>query len=328
MKNEKRSVRLGGFQISSFSASLLMGVLFMTGCATTFHAGAPKGAIDVIGHRGASAYAPENTLASFALAKEMGADWFELDVSLTQDGHVIVIHDDKLERTTNGEGHVSDFTLADLKQLDAGTWKDPKFAGERLPLLSEALDLARERRIGVYIEIKNADDDSRLMKDIMVMAGANERMTPGMKSKMFEMIVASGTRNLELTRKVVALVRERHMGSQVVIQSFSPIACAIAQHEAPRFRVEMLALKDKDNPERWPGYLKWRNWLDVPGFNSNLESLDEAGVKQCHAEGRTVAIWTVDDEDVMRQIAAWGVDGIITNKPDLCLNTLKSLGKH
>ncbi|MCX5757892.1 MAG: glycerophosphodiester phosphodiesterase family protein, partial [Candidatus Hydrogenedentes bacterium] len=274
------------------------------------------------------AYAPENTLASFALAREMNADWFELDCTLTQDGHVIVIHDDKLDRTTNGKGHVSEFTLEALKRLDAGTWKDPKFAGERLPLLSEALDLAQERRIGVYIEIKNAADDSRLMKDIMVMAGDKKRMSPKMKRKMFEMIEASGTRNLELTCKVVALVRERRMGRQVVIQSFSPIACAIAQHEAPRFRVEMLALKDKDNPERWPGYLKWRNWLDVRGFNSNLDSLDEAGVKQCHAEGRMVAIWTVDDEDVMRQIAGWGVDRIITNKPDLCLRTLKAIGKH
>lgn len=299
----------------------------MSGCAT-FHVGAPKGAIDVIGHRGASAYAPENTLASFALAKEMNADWFELDCSLTKDKHVIVIHDDKLDRTTNGKGHVSDYTLAELKQLDAGTWKDPKFAGERLPLLSEALDLAKERRIGIYIEIKNGADDSKLMKDIIQMVGDGQRLTPGMKRKMFEMIEASGTRNLELTRRVIALVREHRMGRNVVIQSFSPVVCAIARHDAPRIRTEMLALKDKDDPNRWPAYLKWRNWLDVPGFNSNLESLDEAGVKQCHDEGRTVAIWTVDDENVMRQIAGWGVDRIITNKPDLCLSTLKAMGKH
>jgi len=305
-----------------------MGVLVMTGCVTPFRPGAPKGAIDVIAHRGASAYAPENTLAAFALAKEMNADWFELDCTLSRDGHVVVIHDDTLDRTTNGEGPVRDRTLAELKQLDAGSWKDPRFAGERLPLLVEALELARERRIGVYIEIKNAQDDSALMTDIMKMAGDRKRMTPEMKRAMHRMIENSGTRNLELTRKVVAIVREHRMARQVVIQSFSPIVCAIARHEAPRIRVEMLALKDKDNPQRWPSYLKWRNWLDVAGFNSNLDSLDEAGVRQCRAEGRTVAIWTVDDPDVMRRIAAWNINRIITNKPDVCLQTLQEIGKR
>lgn len=300
----------------------------MTGCTTAFHAGAPKGAIDVIAHRGASAYAPENTLASYALAKDMNADWFELDCTLTKDGHVIVIHDDKLDRTTNGKGPVSGHTLAELKALDAGTWKDPKYANERMPLLSEALDFASEHRIGVYIEIKNAADDSKLMKAICEMAGDQTRMKPEMKRKMFAMIEASGTRNLELTRKTIELVRQRRMSGQVVLQSFSPIVCAIARHDAPRFRVEMLALKDKDDPERWPRYLQWRQWLGVAGFNSNLESLDEAAIQQCHAEGRTVAMWTIDDENAMRQLAGWGVDRIITNKPDVCLSTLKALGKH
>ena len=170
----------------------------MTGCVTPFRPGAPKGAIDVIAHRGASAYAPENTLAAFALAKEMNADWFELDCTLSRDGHVVVIHDDTLDRTTNGEGPVRDRTLAELKQLDAGSWKDPRFAGERLPLLVEALELARERRIGVYIEIKNAQDDSALMTDIMKMAGDRKRMTPEMKRAMHRMIENSGTRNWNL----------------------------------------------------------------------------------------------------------------------------------
>ena len=73
----------------------------MTGCVTTYRAGAPEGCIDVIAHRGASAYAPENTMAAFRLAAEQGADWFELDCTLTKDGEVIVIHDNDVERTTN-----------------------------------------------------------------------------------------------------------------------------------------------------------------------------------------------------------------------------------
>ena len=112
----------------------LIGSVLMSGCAT-YRAGAPKGSVDVIAHRGASAYAPENTLAAFHLASEMNADWFELDCTLTQDGEIIVIHDDTIDRTTPAEGRVADLALAELKALDAGSWRDPEFADERLPTL-------------------------------------------------------------------------------------------------------------------------------------------------------------------------------------------------
>jgi glycerophosphoryl diester phosphodiesterase len=306
----------------------VMGVLVMGGCATAFRAGAPAGKIDVIGHRGASAYAPENTLASFALAKEMGADWFELDSTLTRDGQVIVIHDDTLDRTTNGKGPVADMTLAQLKQLDAGAWKDPKFAGERLPTLAEALDLARKRRIGVYLEIKNSADDSALIERIMQKAGNQAPFSPRMKREVMAMIRASGSRNIELTHKVIELVRKRRMQRQVVIQSFSPIVCALALGEAPRMRIEMLALKDKDRPERWPMFLTWNGYLHPRGFNTNPDSLDEALFHQLHAEGRMVAVWTVDEEASMRQFANWGVDALITNTPDVCLRVLREMGKR
>jgi len=308
---------------------VLMGVAVMTGCATTYHAGALKGAIDVIAHRGASAYAPENTLASFKRAKELQADWFELDCTLTKDGQIIVIHDDKVDRVTNAKGAVADMTLAELKKLDAGTWKDAKFAGEKLPTLAEALDFAKAARIGVYVEIKISADDSALIRDIMKMIeGRHTPLDPKTRRQMMSMIRASRTRNLELTEKVIELVRKRRMASQVVIQSFSPIVCAIALNEAPRFRTEMLASKDKDNPERWPAYLRWMELLAPPGFNTDPESFEESLLKQCHAEGRTMAIWTLDEEADMRHFAELGADAIITNKPDVCLKLLKEMGKH
>ncbi len=92
-----------------------MGCLAMNGCASG-ETDRPEGRVDVIAHRGARAYAPENTLAAFALAAEMGADWFELDCRLTLDGEVIVIHDDTIERTTGAEGVVSEMTLAELRR--------------------------------------------------------------------------------------------------------------------------------------------------------------------------------------------------------------------
>ncbi|NIA13332.1 MAG: hypothetical protein GWP08_04570 [Nitrospiraceae bacterium] len=300
----------------------------MTGCATTWQAGAPDGAIDVIAHRGASAYAPENTLAAFALAAELKADWFELDCTLSEDGEVIVIHDDSVDRTTDGEGRVSRLPLPELKKLDAGAWKAPEFAGERLPTLGEALDLAKERQIGVYVEIKNSYDDSNVMNKIIDMSEGHSRFRPSVKRQLISMIRDSGSRNFVLTQKAIEAIRERNMERQVVIQSFSPIICTIAQLEAPEIRTELLGGKDDKKPHRWPMYLRWAELLEVDGFNTNNGTLDKNLLAQFHADGMTAAVWTVDDEDDMRRLAQWGVDAIITNKPDVCLRVLEEEGKR
>jgi glycerophosphoryl diester phosphodiesterase len=125
-----------------------------------------------VGHRGAKGHAPENTLTSFNLAFELGVNAVETDVHLSKDGEVVLIHDHTVDRTTDGRGFVKDMTLRELKQLDAGNWYDPKFAGQQIPTLSEFLAWARDR-VGVAIEIKNgpiyypgiAEKVIRLLKD-------------------------------------------------------------------------------------------------------------------------------------------------------------------
>lgn len=107
-----------------------------------------------VGHRGAKGHAPENTFASFNLAVEMGVTAVETDVHLSKDGEVVLIHDHTVDRTTDGHGFVKDLTLAELKRLDAGSWYDSRYAGERIPTLAEFLAWARDR-VGVAIEIKN-----------------------------------------------------------------------------------------------------------------------------------------------------------------------------
>ncbi len=107
-----------------------------------------------IAHRGASRYAPENTLASFRLALEHGAPAIECDVQRTRDGHLVVLHDQTVDRTTDGHGAVADHTLEELRRLDAGGWFGPEFAGERIPALEEVLDLVRGRAL-LKLEIKN-----------------------------------------------------------------------------------------------------------------------------------------------------------------------------
>ena len=107
----------------------------------------------VIAHRGASSYAPENTLAAFDLALHMGCRHLELDVDFTRDGHIVVIHDETVDRTTNGTGPVGSHTLAELRALDAGSWFGPQFAGERIPMFAEVLE-RYHGRAHLHTEIK------------------------------------------------------------------------------------------------------------------------------------------------------------------------------
>jgi glycerophosphoryl diester phosphodiesterase len=107
----------------------------------------------VIAHRGASAYCPENTLISFERAIAMGADMIEFDVQLTRDGEVVVFHDEKLTRCTNGKGRIADYTLAQLKKLDAGSWFSKEYKDAKIPTLIEALNLCKDK-IAVNVEIK------------------------------------------------------------------------------------------------------------------------------------------------------------------------------
>ncbi len=284
--------------------------------------------IDVIAHRGASAEAPENTLAAFARAITLGADWFELDCTLSKDDEIIVIHDDTVDRTTDGAGAVADLTLGELKDLDAGTWKDPKFAKESIPTLGEALELAKGK-IGVYIEIKDSDDDTALKRAIRETLGPGP-LAADREAEMIDLIEASGSRNLTLTRKVIETVRQHGMAHDVVIQSFSPICCAVALAEAQDLRTELLAEDDKAKPEQWEDAIWWDTFLNPPGFNPNIRAakvrLEELNAMR--AAGRTIAVWTVNGNRDMGALADWGASAIITNYPDVALNVLKEKGKR
>ena len=304
----------------------LAGCVLMGGCMS-FEAGAPEGMVDIIAHRGASAYAPENTLAAFSLAADMGAHWFELDCTLTKDGEVIVIHDDTIRRTTGAEGVVAEMTLAELKRYDAGTWFDPKFAEQRLPTLGEALDLAKERRIGVYIEIKDSENNRSLNSQLSDLVREGERLLPNHAEKMMAAIEASGSRNLELTRKSISLIRARDMQRHVVIQSFSAIVCAVALIEAPDIRTELLASSSDNDPLQWNRYLQWLKLLDPAGFNINKKDFTEGLVRDLHAKGKTIAVYTVNDPDEMRELIRAGVDALITDRPDVGIEVSAPEGK-
>ena len=111
-------------------------------------------ALLLIAHRGASGHAPENTVAAFKKAVTLGATFIETDLQLTRDARLVAIHDETVNRTTNGKGAVHDMTLAELRRLDAGSWFGSEFAGERIPALEEVLDFAKKFDVIFYLEIK------------------------------------------------------------------------------------------------------------------------------------------------------------------------------
>ncbi len=114
----------------------------------------PSALPKIIGHRGAAAHAPENTLAGFRTAHALGASWVEFDVRLSGDGRCIVLHDDSIDRTTDGTGAAADMSLDTLAAFDAGAWFDPSFAGQTIPTFEETIDLLGELRLGANVEIK------------------------------------------------------------------------------------------------------------------------------------------------------------------------------
>ena len=108
----------------------------------------------VIGHRGASGHAPENTFAAFKKAVALGAAFIETDLHLSRDAHFVAIHDANVNRTTNGQGAVHDMTLSELRKLDAGSWFGSEFAGERIPTLEEIFEFSKKNDVVFYLEIK------------------------------------------------------------------------------------------------------------------------------------------------------------------------------
>jgi glycerophosphoryl diester phosphodiesterase len=237
-----------------------------------------------IAHRGASAYAPGNTLAAFRLALEMGADGFELDVMLSADGHLVVIHDDTVDRTTDGSGPVRQKTLAELKALDAGARFAVRFAGERIPTLEEVFDLVAENRAFVNVEIKT-----------------------------------DSPKGDGLEKRLVALIRAYGLRERLLISSFNPFALWRMRRLAPDLPLALLYAEDL------PVYLRdrWFAFLSRPdALNPSFGMATQEHVRWAKSKRYPLYVWTVDEEPEMRRLIALGVDGIITNKPDLLRQVL------
>jgi glycerophosphoryl diester phosphodiesterase len=249
----------------------------------------------VFAHRGGARIGPENTLATFERAHALGVDGFELDVRLSRDGEVMVIHDADVDRTTNGSGKVSAMTAAELRALDAGCrFKDSPVEGDtRIPLLRDIL--ARFPEEMLIIELKGA--------------------SPALPPRAFEIVREAGA-----LHRVCFGGFQRHMligvrrcGRRVT--SDHPdrrVVCSSASREETRWSLYRSWVRMP-----WP----WRPYdaFQVPEISKKTRVVSPEFVRAAHERGLLVQVWTVNEEPQMQRLLSWGVDGLISDRPDLAL---------
>lgn len=240
----------------------------------------------VLAHRGWSAVAPENTMRAFERAVALGVG-FELDVHLSADGEVVVLHDDTLDRTTAGAGPVEAATAETLRGLEAGAWFGAEFAGEPVPTLGAVLD-----RFGgevlVDIELKTTD------------------------------------RKAALAEAVVEAVRRRGLVDRVMVSSFDPYLLGEVRRVEPAIARGLLVSDFESSDLAWHERRALANLLLTGVAQPDLvmpsaELLTEGWLAWLRAQGYRVMVWTVDDPAALRRWVEAGVDGVITNTPDRAL---------
>lgn len=239
----------------------------------------------IIAHRGASAYAPENTIASFQKAVQLKADAIEFDVKLTKDGKMVIIHDQLLERTTNGTGKVIDCTYEELYRLDAGSFFSEEFKGEKIPLLQDVLEQFSDQLL-INIEITN-------YKSV----------------------------NDGLAEKIAILVKTLKIEDQVFFSSFLPKNLKITSEILPNVPAALLTLPGLPGFfTRSRLFLKHSPKLIHPYY----KDVDAAYVQKQHTLGRKVNVWTVNRKDELQQMIKFGVDGLITDDPVLARSLVEA----
>jgi glycerophosphoryl diester phosphodiesterase len=236
----------------------------------------------IFAHRGASAYAPENTIAAFELAVHQGADAIELDAKLSYDQHVVVIHDQSVDRTTNGKGQVSDLTLSALKELDAGIKFDESFSGEKIPTLNDVLEAIGTKTF-INIEITNY-------------------------SSPWD----------HLPEKIAETVKYYNLTNRIICSSFNPIALRNFRRLLPDVPLGFLSTPGLSGVV---SRLASR-WMSIQALHPAVQDTNQTLINKYHDHGLRVHAYTVNDLDKMKQLVQWEIDGFFTDDPLLAHQAL------
>lgn len=231
----------------------------------------------VIGHRGAAAHAPENTLAGFACAVRLGVRWVELDVQLTADGVPVVFHDDLLDRTSDGHGLLVETPLDELRHLDAGGWFAERFAGERIPTLEDVLTFLAREGVGLCLEVK-----------------------------------ADETRGGATARSALAAVARcwPAEGLPLIVSSFARSAVEAAAEAAPHRPRGLLV---EGLPPDWREVARR---LGCSSLHVDQAVVDEMTVRAVKEDGLALLAYTVNDRLRAEQLWGWGADALFSDCPE------------
>lgn len=230
----------------------------------------------VVAHRGNNRFAPENTLVSYQQALETGAPIVELDLHRSKDGVIVLLHDDTLDRTTNGTGNVNDMTLEQLKALDAGTWKDAKYAGERIPTLEELAELCKGKAV-IMLDLKDpvrGDEIAPVLQRVGIDSG-----------------------------QVIVAPWETDQASG--LKPYLPDTPMILLHS----RIPSEYTTDGD------AFFEGLKRMGFSGFSLRWMHLSQAFIDDAHRHGMKIHTWTLNDPEEISGAALMGIDGVITDDP-------------
>lgn len=264
--------------------------LFIMFClASNVFSQSVRPSIQIIAHRGASGLAPENTMAAFSKALEYNVDMIELDVHLSLDDSIIVMHDHSVNRTTNGKGDIENLTYAEIKKLDAGSWFNEKYNNERVPTLREVLQFVNGRK-PILIELKWP------------------------KNGIYK----------NLVKNVIQTIKDCRAESWVIVQSFETKYLQEMHALAPTISCHQLIFAVSDALSFSQGRSMHIGEFEplpfVKSVNISYKFLNKNFVQNMHEKGLTVFTYTVNSEKGMQKVIKMGVDGIITNRPDVVKN--------
>jgi glycerophosphoryl diester phosphodiesterase len=234
----------------------------------------------IFAHRGASAHAPENTLAAFELAWMQNADAIELDVKLSADGRAVVIHDPTVDRTTGSHGRVKDLSFAQLRSLNAGSYFSARYDGEKIPLLEEVFE-ALGKRTFINVELTNYT-----------------------------------TPRDSLVETICTLVKQFGLQKQVMFSSFFASNLSKARAYLPEVPRGLLAFDGWLGA--WARSFGF-NFGKYQALHPYLKDVTSQQVQRVHRLNRRIHVWTVNAAEDMRRLFHWGVDGIFTDDPQLAV---------
>ena len=265
--------------------------LFLILCATALILNCSENinnSISVIAHRGGANLAPENTLAAFSKSINLGVDMIEIDVRLSKDYNVIVIHDKTVDRTTEGTGKVKDLELTQLKKFDAGSWFNDEFLGERIPTLEEVFSLI-DGRVNLLIEIKEGDETY-----------------PG------------------LEKRVAELIDNYNAYDWVIVQSFNEKTVLRIKEFNPRIKTFFLLGRNfEEYINKIVNQVKEGNFQKkYDGLALHYSSLDSNNVEMLKELDFSIYTWTVNEKEKMINVIKLNINGIITDSPDILIELL------